>query len=145
MTQTRYGYCLTTLEVAVTLLADEKDLIQMEDDPNVDDEDMFDPQKMAQSRLHKSMRASIKKTQERTFSLIVQGDNQVMEDVVEVDQRLVNKRLSMSRQHSRGSVQKGGGSSSNLLAGLKAKNSGGYSSSVLLERSPFAANRRKDS
>ena len=45
MTQTRYGYCLTTLEVAVTLLADEKDLIQMEDEQP--EADMFDPQKMA--------------------------------------------------------------------------------------------------
>ena len=69
MTQTRYGYCLTTLEVAVTLLADEKDLIQMEDEQP--EADMFDPQKIAQSRLHQTMRASIKKTQERKFSLIV--------------------------------------------------------------------------
>ena len=45
MTQTRYGYCLTTLEVAVTLLADEKDLIQMEDEQP--EADMFDPQKIA--------------------------------------------------------------------------------------------------
>ena len=88
------------------------------------------------------MRASIKKTQERTFSLIVQGDKEVLEDVVEVDQRLVQKRMSMSRQYNRGSMKGTGGSASNLLAGLKARENGGYSSSVLLE-SPFSPNDRK--
>jgi hypothetical protein len=38
---TRVGYCLTTMEVALTLLTDEKDLINMQEDDQRS-EDMFD-------------------------------------------------------------------------------------------------------
>ncbi len=38
---TRVGYCLTTMEVALTLLTDEKDLINMQENDQRS-EDMFD-------------------------------------------------------------------------------------------------------
>jgi hypothetical protein len=45
ITQTRFGYCMTTMEVALMLLADEKDLVSL--DPvleEANDENMFDLQ-----------------------------------------------------------------------------------------------------
>jgi hypothetical protein len=39
---TRLGYCLTTMEVALTLFIDEDELINMDAEKSVTDENMFD-------------------------------------------------------------------------------------------------------
>lgn len=59
------------MEVALTLLIEEKELIQMDaDDESVNEDVMFDQVPLqARSSIKNTLRNSIKRTQERSFSL----------------------------------------------------------------------------
>ncbi len=61
------GYCLTTMEVALTLMSEEDDLINMNADKPDNDSDMFE----ISLREHRKsqMRNSILRQQQRTQSL----------------------------------------------------------------------------
>lgn len=61
---TRMGYCLTTMEVALTLLTEEAELIDMAaDDDTMNEENMFDNQQnQHRNSIRKTLRNSILKT-----------------------------------------------------------------------------------
>lgn len=69
---TRVGYCLTTIEVALKLLCDERDLIDMVGDSSPA-EGVFEP---LSAETRKTKRNSIRNSfnQERTFSLNMASD-----------------------------------------------------------------------